>query len=185
MEPPLVSGMGVGDRNAARRTALRASTPADEPFLTRVYADTRAAELALLGWSAEQQASFLASQSSFQQRAYAAGHPGSGFEIVLLDDTPIGRLFVARGSSELRVVDIALLAEHRGAGIGTELLLGVLAEAAARGVGVGLEVDLSNPARRLYARLGFVVEGTTQIQASLRWTPPGSPARGDQVKAAS
>jgi len=163
----------AADGLVTRRVGLRASTPADEAFLTRVFASTRTAELTLSGWSAEQQAAFVDSQSRFQRRAYAARYPDSGFEVVLVDGTPAGRLFVAREASELRVVEIALMAEFRGSGIGTQLLRGVLDEAAARGVGVGLEVDVGSPARGLYERLGFVVEASTEIQASMRWMPTG------------
>jgi ribosomal protein S18 acetylase RimI-like enzyme len=174
-------GVAVGARAApdaasARRIELRPSAPADGAFLTRVYASTRPAELALLAWSPARQAAFVDSQAALQQRAYADRHAGSGFEIVIVDGTPVGRLFLARGETESRVVDIALLPEHRGAGIGTQLLGSVLAQAAARGVGVVLDVDPGNPARRLYARLGFVVEAASQTNLSLRWTAPGRPA---------
>jgi ribosomal protein S18 acetylase RimI-like enzyme len=164
------------------RVTLRASTPADDDFLTRVFASTRAAELAQLASAPELLATFVASQSSLQRRAYAARYPSATFMIVELDGIPAGRLFVARGETELRLVDIALLDGFRGAGIGERLVRGVLTQAAAERLEVRLEVDLANPALRLYERLGFVAEAATEIQASLRWSPP--PA-GTQVKAAS
>jgi ribosomal protein S18 acetylase RimI-like enzyme len=43
----------------------------------------------------------------------------------------------------------------RGKGIGEMLLRALIAEAAARGLGLGLSVRHTNPARRLYERLGF------------------------------
>ncbi|HEX6939117.1 MAG TPA: GNAT family N-acetyltransferase, partial [Longimicrobiales bacterium] len=51
--------------------------------------------------------------------------------------------------------DIALLPEHRGRGIGTALLEALIAEADAAGKPVSIHVEQYNPARRLYARLGF------------------------------
>jgi ribosomal protein S18 acetylase RimI-like enzyme len=161
--------------DCARRVTLRASTPDDREFLAAVYASTRPAELALLAWSPDQQAAFVASQSRIQQQAYADQYPGASFAIVEVDGTPAGRLFVARDERELRVVDIALLADFRGAGIGTQLIGDVIAEAAARGLGVGLCVDLGSPAQRLYERLGFAVVGTSELQTSMRWTPSGDP----------
>lgn len=163
----------ASDVHPDRRIELLAPELADEPFLTRVFASTRTAELALFAGMPDQAAEFVESQSRLQRRAYADGHPGAAFEIVLVDGIPAGRLFVARGATELRIVDIALLAEFRGSGIGTELLRGVLDEAAAQGVGVALEVDLGNPARRLYEGLGFAVEAATETQVSMRWTPDG------------
>ena len=48
---------------------------------------------------------------------------------------------------------------HRGRGIGTALLRAAAAEATARRGGLSLSVSLSNPARRLYLREGFVPVG--------------------------
>jgi len=70
---------------------------------------------------------------------------------------PGGRLYVHRGPSEIRVVDIALLPEYRGAGVGTSLLQDLLAEGDAAGKSVTIHVERMNPALRLYERLGFAV----------------------------
>ena len=53
------------------------------------------------------------------------------------------------------MIDIALLPDHRGRGIGARLLRDVLHEATAAGLPVRLSVERSNPARSLYERLGF------------------------------
>jgi ribosomal protein S18 acetylase RimI-like enzyme len=71
------------------------------------------------------------------------------------DGRPVGRLYLARLPDELRVVDIALLAEHRGRGIGQALMTAVIAEADAASVPVRLHVELWNPAGTWYERLGF------------------------------
>jgi ribosomal protein S18 acetylase RimI-like enzyme len=47
--------------------------------------------------------------------------------------------------------------EHRGRGIETALLRGLLAEADAAGKSVSIQVERVNPALRLYQRLGFAV----------------------------
>jgi ribosomal protein S18 acetylase RimI-like enzyme len=60
---------------------------------------------------------------------------------------------VHRGDTEIRIVDIALLPEHRGKGIGTRLLRDVIAQ----GKRVTIHVERMNPALRLYERLGFEV----------------------------
>jgi ribosomal protein S18 acetylase RimI-like enzyme len=56
-----------------------------------------------------------------------------------------------------RIVDIALLPEQRGKGIGTALLRDLLAEADGTGKRVTIHVERLNPALRLYERLGFRV----------------------------
>jgi ribosomal protein S18 acetylase RimI-like enzyme len=76
--------------------------------------------------------------------------------VIEVDGHAAGRLYVHRGGSEIRVVDIALLPEFRGAGVGTRLMRGLQAEATESGRRLTLHVDASNVgARRLYERLGF------------------------------
>ena len=75
--------------------------------------------------------------------------------MIEVDGEPAGRLYVARWEDEIRVMDIALLPEHRGAGIGTRLLRDLLDEAEASGKKVTVHVELNNPALTLYQRLGF------------------------------
>ncbi|HTD51708.1 MAG TPA: GNAT family N-acetyltransferase, partial [Thermoanaerobaculia bacterium] len=60
-----------------------------------------------------------------------------------------------RKPKEIRLVDIALLPAFRGKGVGTRLLAELIAEAKGRGVPLTIHVELFNPARRLYDRLGF------------------------------
>lgn len=148
-----MNGPGPGrDRD---RVALRPVAPADEPFLLRVYASTRAEELAVFPWSDEQKEEFTYSQHRAQQAHYDAHYPEGSFQIVLIDGSPAGRLYVQRAQDAIQLLDIALLPEHRGAGVGTALLEDLLAEADERGVRVTAHVERHNRALALYTRLGF------------------------------
>jgi GNAT superfamily N-acetyltransferase len=135
--------------------SLRPPTDEDAPFLFALYASTREEELAAWGWAPAQRDAFLRMQWRAQQQAYAARFPGAEHHLVLKDEQRAGRLLVARGAEAWWLVDVALLPEHRGAGVGTRLLRGVLEDAAKAGQPVRLSVLRGNPARRLYARLGF------------------------------
>ena len=136
---------------------LRPVEPYDERFLRRVYASTRAEELAVVPWDEAQKEAFIRAQFAAQDRWYREHYPGASFDIVLIDGEPAGRLYVHRGESEIRIVDMALLPEHRGNGVGTSLLRDLLAEAEADGKRVTIHVERLNPALRLYERLGFSV----------------------------
>jgi ribosomal protein S18 acetylase RimI-like enzyme len=94
-------------------------------------------------------------QFNAQYLYYAENYAHAQFQIVLLDGAPIGRLYVDRRAAEIRIVDIALLPEHCGQGIGSHLLREILAEGQARGVPVTVHVERFNPALHLYERLGF------------------------------
>lgn len=155
--------------------SFRPITDADLEFLARLYASTRAEELAQVPWSDEQKAAFLRSQFDLQHVWWQEHYTGARFDLVLLDGVPAGRLYVDVWPREVRIVDIALLPEHRGAGLGTRLLERVFAEADAAGLPVSIHVEMFNPARRLYTRLGFV-EKETQGVYVLMERPAGAGA---------
>lgn len=152
--------------------SLRPVGPADEPFLLLVYASTRADELALTDWTDEQKAAFVRHQFDAQAHHYRQHYPGATFDVVLVDGEPAGRLYVDRWPEETRIVDIALLPEWRGRGVGRELIERIQAE----GREVSIHVERFNPAQRLYARLGFVAEEAGPVYVLMRWTPPAASA---------
>ena len=137
------------------RLVLRPVTPADEPFLLRVYAGTRAEELAAVPWTAEEKAAFVAHQYAAQSAHYAQHYTGLSADVILVDGRPAGRLLVARWEREIRIVDLALLPEFRGAGTGGRLLERLIAEADEADKLLSIHVERHNPALRLYERLDF------------------------------
>jgi ribosomal protein S18 acetylase RimI-like enzyme len=158
---------------------LRPAGADDTALLLRVYAETRRDELASTGWPAEQRQAFLrmqfAAQDSHYRQYFAAAH----FDIVEAWGSDVGRFYVDRADDEIRVLDIALLPEYRGRGLGGALLRAVLAEAGASGRRVALHVERNNPAAALYQRLGFVVVDHQGIYQQMHWTAPlPSPAAG-------
>jgi ribosomal protein S18 acetylase RimI-like enzyme len=120
-----------------------------------VYASTREDEMTLVPWTAEQKLEFLRMQSRAQRTDYARNFPGAEWLVVERDGEPVGRLVIHRGDDELLLMDIALLAAHRGGGIGTELMDRLFAESAESGRPVRLHVETFNRALRWYGRLGF------------------------------
>ena len=155
---------------------LRPATDADQPLLFAVYAGSRAAELAPVPWSDEQKLAFLTQQHQAQSSSYRTRHPDAQFLVVeLADGRPIGRLYLARlDGGEIRVLDVALLPEWCGLGIGTALLHDVMATADRDGVTVSLHVELWNAAIRLYERLGFREAARTDVHARMERLPAGS-----------
>lgn len=136
--------------------SFRSIDDADREFLGAVYASTRAGEMARVDcWDDRQKTAFLEMQFNAQHRYYQENYTDTDFLIILLDNRPIGRLYIARWPEEIRIVDLALLPEYRNRGIGTRLLTDVLEEAAAAGKPVRIHVEGFNPALSLYRRLGF------------------------------
>ncbi|HTZ19129.1 MAG TPA: GNAT family N-acetyltransferase [Dissulfurispiraceae bacterium] len=141
---------------AGRIIALRPSTQEDEDFLRRVYVGTRADELALVDWSDEQKGSFANMQFNAQHSYYQSIYPDADYLIILENDEPVGRLYIHEHGDEIRIIDIAVLPEHRNNGTGTALLDEILAEGRQKGKAVSIYVEKFNRALRLYLRLGFV-----------------------------
>jgi ribosomal protein S18 acetylase RimI-like enzyme len=152
----------------------------DREFLYSVYSSTREEELALVAWSAEQKEQFLRMQFNAQHKYYQENYAGASFEVILLDSAPIGRLYVDRRNNEIRVVDIALLPQHRGAGIGGGIMQDLLSEAESNGVPVSIHVEQNNPAMRLYERLGFRKISARAVYFLMQWTLDSQAARSDR-----
>ena len=106
-------------------------------------------------WDDAQKDAFLRSQFDAQDAWWRENYAEASFDVVLVDGEPVGRLYVQRGPSEIRIVDIALLPEHRGGGIGTRLVEELFREADAVGKTLTIHVERMNPALRWYERLGF------------------------------
>jgi ribosomal protein S18 acetylase RimI-like enzyme len=150
---------------------LRPITSEDTDFLYQVYASTRADELAIVDWSQEQKDAFLQMQFDAQHRYYQEYYTNASFDVILRDSQPIGRLYLDRREDEVRIVDIAILPEHRNAGVGTALLRDIMSEAASMGKVVTIHVEKFNPALRLYRRLGFRQKGDSGVYFLLEWSP--------------
>lgn len=150
----------------------------DQELLYGVYASTRTEELAPVPWTEAQKEAFLRMQFRAQTLDYQANYPDAERRLILVDGMPAGRLYVDRREDEVRIVDIALLPAHRGAGVGGAILRDLLAEAAAAGKPLRIHVEQMNPALRLYERLGFKRIGDAGVYYLMEWKA-AAPAEGE------
>ena len=163
------------------RTTLRPITPEDQELLYRIYASTRTEELAAVPWTHEEKERFLRFQFDAQHKYYIEHFPRAAFDLVLLDGEPIGRLYIDRREDEIRLIDIALLPEHRGSGLGGEIMRSVLAEGESSGLLVRIHVEEKNPAMRLYLRLGFEKIEKQGVYHLMEWTPGTASVEEDRA----
>ncbi len=172
--PATVPAPEAPGRLRAAGYALRPAIVADLPALGRLYADTRADELAAVPWPDVLRQAFLADQFRLQHQHYVAHYAGASFLVIEHAGEVVGRFYLWRGEPADCVVDISLLAPHRGQGLGRALLEAAQADAARAGRPLRLHVHKANvAARRLYERLGFRDDGDEGSHDAMSWRAPG------------
>jgi len=150
---------------------LRSETAEDIAFLLALYCSVRLPELAMTNWPDEMKHQLLSSQFEIQRRQYTANYEGIQLLLILLHEERIGRIYLHPLASTIRIVDISLLPEFCGRRIGTALIQGICHRAARQGKTVSLSVEESNPALRLYTRLGFQITETRLPYFMMEWMP--------------
>jgi GNAT superfamily N-acetyltransferase len=154
---------------------FRAVRPDDQAFLLEVYAGTRLDELAITPWDESQREAFLKVQFAAQQHHYQSYFPEADHQLILVGDRPVGRLYVARRTDEIRILDIALLPEHRNFGIGGSIIKDILEEGSKAGKPVRIYVESFSPSLRLFERLGFSRVEDIGSHLLMEWRSPVQP----------
>lgn len=131
-------------------------THQDEPFLFALYSETRANELTFAPWDNQQKNAFLQQQFQLQQLHYTANYKNAFFQIIKLDEIPVGRLYFAELDDEIRIIDLTILTEFRGRNIGTGLIEEILRDANIKNKVVQIYLETHSQSANLFARLGFV-----------------------------
>jgi ribosomal protein S18 acetylase RimI-like enzyme len=130
---------------------FRAATEADLPFLLELRRKTMSEHLRLSGI-----------EPSVSERVERVMARFECAEIILLSGRPVGLLKVARDGQKWDLIQIQILPEKQGTGLGSGILQKLLDEALQAKATVILSVLKSNPARRLYERLGFRIVGENE-----------------------
>jgi ribosomal protein S18 acetylase RimI-like enzyme len=89
--------------------------------------------------------------------------------IIRLDETPVGRLYIAKLETEIRIIDITILPEHRSAGIGTPIIQELMNEAKIIAKPLSIYVESFNRSLGLFERLGFVKTAESGYSHLLEW----------------
>lgn len=118
-----------------------------------------------------QQEMLLRMQFNAQRQHYELAYEALEHSIILVGNRPRGRIMVFRSEREFVLVDVALLPDARGMGIGTALIADLLTEAERAGKPVSLHVAKDNRARRLYERLGFEIREDTGMYFKMESRP--------------
>jgi len=144
------------------RVTLRRARAEDGEFAFRVLKETmRDYAIATWGtwWEEESRRETLA-----QVRAGRS-------EVIELDGVPIGVQLVDRPGTHIQLEQLYIEKAFQRRGFGTHLLNQLFLEARASNLAIRLRVLAVNPAKALYARLGFVVVERTPERHFMEWVP--------------
>jgi ribosomal protein S18 acetylase RimI-like enzyme len=135
---------------------LRPEEKKDDVFIEALYRSTREAELNFTDWTEEQKKTFVMMQSMAQLAEYKIKYPGAAFRVIIYKKKDVGRFYTWENENEVRLIDITLVPQFRGKGIGSFLLHELIKKSAKDQKKITLHVDPVNPALQLYLRSGFV-----------------------------
>jgi len=161
------------DRGRERVTIdCRTETPHDEPFIRRLVEQTIAEELGADTWPEPLRTSVVRLQYDARRSAARAASGAVTSEIITADGEDAGWLLTADLPAELRIVEIMILPQRRGRGLGSAAIDRVLDRAGRDHKPVRLVVSCTNArAIRLYERLGFTIAASDTVQQEMESTP--------------
>jgi ribosomal protein S18 acetylase RimI-like enzyme len=148
------------------------ATGLNDEFLLRLYESTRSLEMSALTWAAEQKERFVESQFRVRENHYARSFPNASNLVVYFEQLPVGRMYIDRSDLEIRVIDLALLPEYRGQGIGASLIRNLQLEAMETRRRLVGSVDRFNRAVIFWRRQGFVIDERDPMYLLMEWNPP-------------
>jgi GNAT superfamily N-acetyltransferase len=151
--------------------SFKAISNKDMAFLSELYRSTRWQEVLQAPWNDEQRIEFLDQQFTAQHEHYNSHYPKAEKLLILKDTKPIGRIYIDRDENSICLIDVALLTQHRGSGLGTKLLKELLIEAQATKKKIVIHVENFNPAYQWYLKHGFQQVEDKGVYQYMEWYP--------------
>ena len=153
------------------KIARRPVSKEDEGFVRQLIMQMVMDELGAAMWPEAVRGPLLEMQYRARQEGIRSNWADAEQEIVLVEGRPVGWVVIARRQDAIHLVEIAVVSEHRGRGLGTARIQEVLEESDRTGKPVRLSVATTNPANRLYQRLGFHRAGGDEVRHHMERPP--------------
>ncbi len=109
------------------------------------------------------------------RRIFRAHFEEPGMHRLMVGDRRVGCVGVRRDAAGMKIDSFYLERRLHNSGLGTAILLALLAEADTLGLPVELDVLQGSPAGRFYERHGFTRQREDEIEANYRRPAPRSP----------
>jgi ribosomal protein S18 acetylase RimI-like enzyme len=151
---------------------LRPASSGDEEFLLQLYLATPPIEAASWNMDATAREQLLWMQFRGRAQTYTAQYPDAEDWIICLSEETdiqirVGRHLVLRQQDSILGIDLAVLPGYQRQGIGSRVLREIQRQCAADGLSFRLQVLHTNPAKRLYDRLGFRIVSQDLLYAQM------------------
>lgn len=144
----------------------------DNEFLLRIFKESRPDLDCINGISENQKAGIILQQFKLEQQQLKKMYINAEFNIVKLDEEPIGRLYIHHGQASERIVQIGLLEEYRSLGIGGKLMKSVIENTIKERKILCLQVAWFNQmAMVFYERLGFRITENKGVFYEMQYEP--------------
>lgn len=110
------------------------------------------------------------------QRHFADSWTRGGIQVVEVDGRAVGMLQLAEREGDVVLAEVQLLPAEQNRGLGTQLVVDVVARARAQGRDTVLSTGLKNErAVQLYLRLGFEETARDEARVHMRASAPARP----------
>ena len=150
--------------------SLKSAESADEEFLEKLFYDVRSVEFAATGMTVLQLKPLLAMQYNAQKNSYRGNFPNAQNFIIEFGNEKVGRLLINRSERKVHLIDISILTEFRGGGIGGFLLKQLKTDTET----ISLSVFKTNSgALKLYEKHGFAVTKDDGMYFEMEWKNVG------------
>jgi ribosomal protein S18 acetylase RimI-like enzyme len=143
---------------------LNPASPADQDFIFDAFkASMKSYVEWAWGWDEEAQRKGLLSEKNLE-----------GFQLVMLGNDRAGALLLEKHADHHYLRTIFLLPEHHRQGIGSLVMQSLQRDAQMACKPLRLRVIHTNPAQKLYARLGFTVMEQDEKTLLMQWQAAAS-----------
>jgi ribosomal protein S18 acetylase RimI-like enzyme len=135
--------------------SLRPAALQDRVFVEAIYFETQRWIIeTLFGWRGD----------DYEKAKFARAYDEANSSIISADGIDIGWMSVVQNQEAWELDGIYIGTTHQRRGLGTRLVVEVVDRAATAGVPLRLSTAKINPARSLYARLGFMIIAESEFK---------------------
>lgn len=155
--------------------ALRDCGRDEDQLWKLIFFDSVRSHFDILNLPEEDLNRLLSGQYAAQTADYRSNYPKASNQIIVFDGADAGRVIWSTENGDLHLIDIVVLTEYRGKGIGGAVLNWFFEKSRNGQMPVRFCVEKGNRAMRLYERLGFRTVEDLNSHFQMEWRPEKSP----------